>query len=462
MAGTVLAATPVVIRLLNIWDSVRGSFWFLPALFSVLAAGLAFGLLSLDRSIDDSRMAGSLWLYAGGAEGARSLLSAVAGSIVTVVGLAFSITIVSLQLAAAQLGPRLLRNFVRDPGNQVVLGTFVATFVYCLLVLRTVQGRNGLDDGTFVPHLAITGAVALAMLSAALLIYYIHHASMAIQADHVIASVARELDGAIRHLFPERLGHEDDDEAAPPPRRAGEGSPVVARHDGYVTGVDGEAVLTAAREADVVVHLACRPGDFVTAGEPLGWVVPADRLRADLERALARTILLGSQRTLMQDALFGIEQLVEIALRALASGHVDPTTALRCLDRLGAAVARICGRRLPSPVRRDADGMVRIVAPSLTVTEIVTAAFTAIRLHGAGSRTVAVRLQQTFERMVRLRSLHELHVAVLGEALRVRRAAVGALTDPVDRDAVDRAFAQVLQAVRPEARRIYHTELAAA
>ncbi|HET9489307.1 MAG TPA: DUF2254 domain-containing protein [Methylomirabilota bacterium] len=440
-------------RLLNLWDALRGSFWFLPALITALAAALALGLLALDRRLDNQQLAGLLWLYAGGAEGARSLLSAVAGSIITVVGLAFSITIVSLQLAAAQLGPRLLRNFVRDPGNQVVLGIFVATFVYCLLVLRTVRGRDGLADGTFVPHLAITGALGLAMLSVALLIYFIHHASISIQADHVIASVARELDGVIDKLWPDRFGHEDGEAAAAPPCAVTDGSAVAAHGGGYVTTLDEKALLRAGRDRDVVVHLTRRPGDFLMAGEPLAWVLPADRVDEDLKRVITSAVVLGAERSLLQDAMFGIEQLVEIAVRALASGHIDPTTGLRCIDRLGAAVARIGGRDLPAPYRRDAAGIVRVVMPALTLDDIVVAAFTPIRLQGAGSRSVALRLLETFARVAARHDRRGLHLALLGEALRVRRAATAALTDPADREAVQAAFERVLRVSRPDARR---------
>ena len=462
--GTGLAQGRDVVRLANVWDALRGSFWFLPALLTVLAAGLALGLVALDRHGGDPEPGPSLWLYAGGAEGARSLLSAVAGSIITVVGLAFSITIVSLQLASAQLGPRLLRNFVRDRGNQVVLGTFVATFVYCLLVLRTVRGQDGVAGGAFVPHGAITGAVVLAVVSVGLLIYFIHHASMSIQADHVIAAVARDLDAAIEHVFPERLGQEEGDGGAPAPptEDASEGAAVRARADGYVVAVDGEALLQAARDADVVVRLTRRPGEFVIGGEPLARVMPAGRLDAELEEAVARTSVLGAERTLIQDTLFGVEQLVEIAVRALSSGHVDPTTALRCIDRLGAVVARVSERRLPSPYRRDADGVVRVVAPPLTLEDVVTAAFTSIRLHGEGSHAVVVRLLETFERLAALRERRELHAALLAEAVKIGRAAARAFHDPADREAVYAALERFLRAVRPDVRRNYDVQAPAA
>lgn len=450
-----------MVRLLNVWDSLRGSFWFLPALLTIAAVGLALGLLALDRRVSDE-LAESLWLYAGGAEGARSLLSAVAGSIITVVGLAFSITIVSLQLAAAQLGPRLLRNFVRDAGNQVVLGTFVATFVYCLVVLRTVRGRDGLTEGVFVPHLAVTGAVVLALLSVALLIYFIHHASTSIQADRVIAAVAADLDDAIDALFPERLGHEHPADRPPAlPPEADDGAPIAARGHGYVRSVDGEALMKAAGEADVLIRVLRRPGEFVIAGEPLARVVPGERLDDDLADTVADALMLGPERTFIQDALFGFEQLVEIAERALASDHIDPTTARRCIDRLAAAVARVSDRHLPSPYRRDGGGAVRVVAPAPTLRDFVGAAFAAIRLHGADSRAVVLHLLGTFERLAALRDRRELHLALLGEAMAIRRAAGRVFQEPADRQAVYEAFDRLLTAVRPDVRRIYDAQAAA-
>ena len=450
-----------MLRLLNIWDSLRGSFWFLPSLLTVLAAGLAVGLLVLDRRAGEE-LTESLWLYAGGAEGARSLLSAVAGSIITVVGLAFSITIVSLQLAAAQLGPRLLRSFVRDPGNQVVLGTFVATFVYCLIVLRTVQGRDGLSDGTFVPHLAVTGAVVLALLSVALLIYFIHHASTSIQADRVIAGVATDLDRAIDALFPERLGREEPADPPPGPSHGGDdGARVATSGHGYVTSIDGDALMKAAGKADVLIRLLRRPGDFAIVGEPLARVVPGERLDDDLARAIDQAFMLGPERTFIQDVFFGVEQLVEIAERALASSHIDPTTARRCIDRLAAAIARVSDRRLPSPYRRDPAGTVRVVASPPTLREFVGAAFTAIRLAGSDSRAVATHLLQTFERIAALRDRRELHLALLGEAVAIRRAAAQVFRDPSDREAVYEAFERLLNVIRPDVRKIYDTQAAA-
>ena len=182
---------------------VTSSFWFVPTTMTVVAAGSAIGMIEVDRTwLGPGVRIG--WLYSGGAEGARSLLSTVAGSVITVAGVVFSITISTLTQASSQFGPRLLRNFMRDTSNQIVLGTFVATFLYCLLVLRTIHGK--IDDGaSFVPQLSVTVAVGLAVASIAVLIYFIHHVSLSLQAPNVIAAARGDL-GAGRQGHHPRAG----------------------------------------------------------------------------------------------------------------------------------------------------------------------------------------------------------------------------------------------------------------
>src|SRR5687767_1515596 len=180
-------------RLHHLWETLTTGYWFVPAVMMLAAALAAFLLLYIDRTVIGARVG---WLYVGGADGAKTLLSTVAGSVITVAGVVFSITIASLTQAASQFGPRLLRNFMRDRGNQVTLGTFVATFLYCLLVLRAIHGR--LEDGVaFVPQASVTGAVVLAVASIAVLVYFIHHVSVSLQAPSVVAAIRADLDATI-------------------------------------------------------------------------------------------------------------------------------------------------------------------------------------------------------------------------------------------------------------------------
>jgi uncharacterized membrane protein len=437
-------------RLALVLEVLRGSFWFLPTVLTVAAAAIAIVFLAIDRSMTPPTVRALGWIYTGGAEGARSLLSTVAGAVVTVVGVAFSVTVVSLQLASTQLGPRVLRNFMRDRGNQAVLGTFVATFVYCLLVLRTVRGDNGLDDGVFIPHLAVTGGAVLAIVSAAVLIYFIHHAAISIQADHVIATVANELDAAINTLYPERLGTEPEETAPPLPDDFDAGAHSVhAPATGHLQSIVADRVMAVAVDRNLLVRLELRPGDFVMQGEAFARVWPPDRLDAVAARQLTNAFPVGQARTLLQDVRFGVEQLVEIAVRGLSSNLRDPVTSMHCIERLGAAVARLAGRRMPSPYRYDGSRL-RVIARGVPVGEVVDAAFDSIRERGAESLAVTIHLLTIFERVARLEPNRDLHAALLRQTVRVECGSRTVLPHPWQRETIEQQGAAVRKAIRPD------------
>ncbi|MDQ6644336.1 MAG: DUF2254 domain-containing protein, partial [Chloroflexota bacterium] len=188
-------------RITSFWGNLSTSFWFVPMLLSVAAIALSFATLAIDRTFNSAtaNAMASAFGYDRGTAGARSLLSTAATSVITVAGVTFSITIVALAQASSQFGPRLIRNFMRDKGNQLVLGTFTATFLYCLLVLRAI---NGTGNTAFVPHLSVTIGLLLAVSSIGVLIYFIHHVASSLQADYVIASASHTLDTTIARLFP--------------------------------------------------------------------------------------------------------------------------------------------------------------------------------------------------------------------------------------------------------------------
>jgi len=189
-------------QFLKYWEQLHSSFWFVPAILALGSTALALSAVALDEHATDV-LRNWKWLYSGGAEGASAVLQTIAGSMITIAGVVFSMTLVALTLASAQFGPRLLRNFMRDTVNQLVLGTFVATFIYCLLVMRMIRHE---DEVAFVPHFSVTLGVVLALVSMAVLIYFIHHVSVSIQADEVVARVAKDLDEGMDRLFPEDLG----------------------------------------------------------------------------------------------------------------------------------------------------------------------------------------------------------------------------------------------------------------
>ena len=191
-------------RLRAFAESTRSSLWFWPISMTTLGILLAQAMILLDQSAWIERQhllatasdaLGVVWLFGLGTAGARTLLATIAGSMITIAATVFSITIVALSLAAGQLGPRLLRTFMRDRGTQLSLGMFIATFAFCIVVLGVVH-----DDNTapFVPRASATVALLLALGSLAVLIYFIHHVATSIQAPEVIAVVGSDLDDAHR------------------------------------------------------------------------------------------------------------------------------------------------------------------------------------------------------------------------------------------------------------------------
>lgn len=361
------------------------------------AVALSFATVELDRAVEDRWLSSAGWAYAGGAEGASSVLETIAGSMITVAGVVFSLTLVALTLASSQFGPRLLRNFMRDTTNQLVLGTFVSTFLYCLLVLRSIRFTEG---DVFVPHLSVTLGLLFAVASLGVLIYFIHHVSVSIQADQVVARVSTELLEGIDDLFPEQIGApasgpSDAPDAVALDRLDRDAQPVASVSDGYLQLIDADALMELAVEEDFVVLVLCRPGDYVVAGSPLAKISPGDKLDERIATRVNAVFALGEQRSPARDIEFAVRQLVEVAVRALSPGVNDPFTAVSCVDRLGSALCRVAQREFPSPYRQDEQGILRVVAPETTFRAIAEVAFNDIRAYARSSATVTIRLLHT-------------------------------------------------------------------
>lgn len=429
--------------LLKYWDRLRSSFWFVPAAMACLAAALALSAVAIDEAAGDDWLQRLGWGYSGGAEGASLLLGTVAGSMITIAGTVFSMTLVAMSLASSQLGPRLLRNFMRDTANQVVLGTFVATFVYCLLVLRTIRRA---DEVAFVPHLSVSIGVLLAMVSIGVLIYFIHHVSVSIQADEVIAHVGRELEDGIDRLFPGRLGQpgsetsDSPNTAELPTAFAREARPVGAAEDGYLQLIDGDALMALASRADLLLQLERRPGHYLVNGQTMVMVWPGDRVTDALVDQLNDAFVFGNQRTATQDVEFSLHQLVEIAVRALSPGINDPFTAIACVDRLGSALCRLARRDAPSPLRYDDEGRLRLVAPGSTFAGMVDAAFNQIRQSARSNPAVAIRMLDVIAQIAG-HVQHKRDAACLQRhAGMIARGAREAVPEADDRLAVEASF----------------------
>lgn len=363
-------------------EALGDAFWLRPALLTLLGLLLGETAVWIEQWDAARSLLPESWLYAGGEAGARALLGAIATSVIGVAGTTFSITVAALSLASGQMGPRLLRNFVRDAGNQVALGVFLGTFVYALVVLRTVRA---VEEGTFVPHLGVTGALLLALLCVGTLTWFVHHIASGINVETVIGTVHAELREALARLT---LDKPDPGPVGPGP----EGQAVTAGAGGYLRalGEDGLADWAAAQGATLT--LLVRPGDYVFAGTTVARVSPP-ALAAGAVQRVQDAMSLGDRRAAAQDLEFAVRQLAEVAVRALSPGINDPFTAIAVLDRFGDALCGMTERHLPgSAVLRD--GRVVLFRHAVDYDGLLDAMFHMIRQNGAGSPAVLLRLME--------------------------------------------------------------------
>jgi uncharacterized membrane protein len=433
-------------RIFHIWESIRTSFWFVPSIMVSLSIITAFAVVALDRKIElESTVYGLL--YKGGPEGARSILSTIASSMMTVAGVTFSITIVTLTLTSSQFGPRLLRNFMRDTGNQVVLGSFISTFMYCLVVLLLA---NVIEGELFVPGISVSFAVLLALANVGVLIYFIHHVSTSIQADKVIEAVYRDLLNQIGKLFPEQAGREKDQrtdrDPEPQPRDDHRAHRIVATESGYLQAMDFAGLLELAGDNDLLITTHFKPGKYIFAGNTLATVRGPETIDDALSGKVAGCFISGSQRTPEQDAEFAISQLVEIAVRALSPSTNDPYTAMTCLDRLGSAFCYLATRAFPSPYRYDDKGRLRVIAKPVTFSGIANEAFNQIRQYGRSSVAVTIRLLETLQQVALHTREPEQLQAIVRQAHMTAKARFESIADESDRQDVEQRYHALLDA----------------
>ena len=438
------------VKITKLWDSLQSSYLFVPALIVVSAIALAVTMLTLDRQGNYGVLKNWGWIYTGSTDGARAMLAAIGGSTITVAGTVFSITIVALQLAASNFGPRLLRNFMKDISNQVVLGTFIGTFIYCLLVLRTVRG-DGDDYNSFIPQLSVTVALALAIISISLLIYFIHHASTIIQASHVISEVSADLDRATDRLFPEKIGRglsQSGRQVAEIPANFDEDAyPIKATKSGYLQIIDDEKVMQIASEQELIVRLEFRPGKFIVQGSELMMVYPGKRVNQKLTKKFQDVFILGTERTEQQDIEFPIHQLVEVALRAISPAVNDPFTAIRCIDRLSAGLSRLAGRDFPSPYRYDRLGKLRIITQPVTFVGLTDAAFNQIRQYSNSDVAVTIRLLEAIATIARYTQNPKDRDALRRHAEMIQRDSNDAVSEEWDKKDIEEQYQAALKAL---------------
>jgi uncharacterized membrane protein len=422
-------------------EVLRTNLWLVPAVEVLIAVLLFAGTYALDRAAYNGVFRVPGWAISGSADAARQILTAIAAAIITVVGVVFSIVIVALTLTSTQFGPRMLRNFIRDRGTQLTLGTFVATFVYAILALGSIgQGARG----NFVPHISITVMLVLMVADLAVLIYFLHHIAVQIQLPQVIAGIAGDLAQAIElQAGDPAVGAGAQLATLLIADMDGPGGEVAAPRSGYLQYIQHRTLVRIATEKGAVIHVRYRPGHFLVQGHPYATVWPASAAE-QVARELARAHITGPYRTLAQDVSFGIDQLVEICIRALSAAVNDTFTALTCIDWIGDSLCKVTGRWQPTRVYRDAAGAVRLIATETTYERLVQRAFEKVRQAGHGMPAVLIRQLDALAKIMERAAAPEDRQLLLDQAAMIERLSAASVGEQSDRDDISRAHQRVL------------------
>lgn len=439
-------------KLRNLWENVQSSLWFIPTILVGVAILASLLLIEADVALAQRDSLLIPWLFSGTADAARTLLSVVAGSLITVISIAISLTIVALVQASAQFTPRVLRQFTASRVNQVVLGTYTATFVYALLVLRTVRsGEEGVE--AFVPALSVTSAVGLALLCLALLIFFIHHMSQSLQVAVIMNEVREEVIEQIDQLYPEDIG---DSMTAPPSpatikaRLDAQDASVVVRsaRTGFVRKIDEQTLLEIALASTQRVWIRPQIGDFVANGTILAELDQVDGTVEQISKQIQDAFIIDRERTITQDLLFGIRQLVDIGLKALSPGINDVTTAEYALYHLGDAVGRLAERAFPSNVRTTDNGQTQFLFNRPTWDDIMDSAFSQLRRAAAGDVHATHTLLQVLHDLAARVAVGPRAQAIQQQVAEVRYQIAQHAFSPTDKGLLNQMADQVEQALQ--------------
>lgn len=384
-SGIALVGSSDVQRLRQMWIEAQSSLWMVPSIIVAASAALAFILIQLDEILGFAWLNKWSRLFGAGAEGSRGMLEAIATSMITVAGVTFSITVAALAQASSQYSPLVLRNFMRDRANQIVLGAFGGIFVYCLIVLRTIRS----EPDEFIPTIAVSTALLHAVVGIGLLVFFVHHIANSLQASSILANISTSAGKTIDRDFPlrERLDLPEGTSSSPliPPNAVG--IPILSKDTGYVQDIGADAILDLADKRDCIIVLTVRIGDFAIRGLPLGHVYAHLRPCPGIEDEARGAIIIGEHRTSERDLLFSVRQIVDMAVRALSPGINDPTTADFCLHHLAAIMFNLGDRVMPHHVLARHE-QVRVTSPPLTYAAFARLAFSEIRHHGSSDPRV--------------------------------------------------------------------------
>ncbi|WP_292566821.1 DUF2254 domain-containing protein [Methylomonas sp.] len=382
--------------LIHFWEYLRNSYWLIPVIMLVTAIALSYGLLEADTRINLSRLDGFGWLVFTSSDGALAVLSTIAASTFAAATLTFSVTMVTLSLTSSQFGPRLLRNFLRDPVNQFVFGAFIATFVYCLLIMR---GMVVADKQ--IPSISISLALVFVLSDSIIFIGFIHHLTWSIRIERIAFEIGQEFIEAIHRFLPQPYAENERPSRVP---SLPKDTATVIRSEafGYVQAINDSTLLALAENEEITIELLFKPGHYVLPGAPIANIWPYVHLKDHITSSVRASFLLGKEPSGEQDLEFTIRQLVQIAARALSPGINDPFTAMTCIDYLAAGLAVIATRQLPEFQIRNETGRLLLVKSQISFQSLLEACFIGIRQMCSNNPPVVIYLLETFAQLASL------------------------------------------------------------
>ena len=421
-------------------DGLRTKMWPIPTLGIMLGLAIGIGLPRLEGGTDGDRStAAGAWLFGGGPSAARTLLGAIAGSLITVTALTFSLTVVTLQLASSQFSPRLLRTFARDRFVHVTLAAVLGTFTCALAVLRTVRDASD-QHALFVPRLSVTLTFVLGVLSVLSLVLFLAHLAEEIRVETMLRNVHRDATETVRRVL-SRLRPEAEAAEAVPVAPA-DAKVLLARSSGFIVQVDESALLTAAVEADAVLILDCAEGSSLVAATPIGFawrrLGPTDPRSVDeLGQVTADALTTGFEPTAANDPQYGLRQLADVAIKALSPGINDPTTAVHALGHCSALLCELACHDLGPRMLHDEDGHVRIVLRGHGFADMLETAIGQPRRYGAGDAQVLSRLFSLLAELAWVAKDRGRQAAIASQLERLRATVARQDFDPFEQALLD-------------------------
>jgi uncharacterized membrane protein len=423
-------------------EQLRSGVWALPTAMMLLGAVLFRVCRLVDARRPDPALLQTLWLHSGSGADAANLLATLVSAMITMVSLVFSITVVALSLAASQFGSRLVRSYVRDFRTKLTLGMFAMTILYCMLGLKVVGAEMPAES---VPHVTVSVGMLLALLCVFAMLLFLHMVAQAIVADEVIRRVGADLEESIASLPTMRAG-------ASPPRDAGQlrlpptRLPLLAGAEGYVEAIRYHALLGHAARQDAFVNLHVMAGDFVAKGDLIGTYARAGGADADFERHVADAVLIGPERTPVQDLAFSLRHLMDVGMRSLSAAINDDNTALVVIDRLRGALARLLRKELPDGRHVDDAGVLRVVGPHHTHEHHIHHALHALRTSASRSPVVVITLVEALAKLMPHAPDARLRRFLLDQAELAAQAGLTANEEVFEQAAITRAIERAREA----------------